>query len=223
MAVLEKPENETKRLEAIRRYRILDTPPDGAFNRITELASVIFKVPIAIISLVDEDRIWFKSHHGLNINQIDRDPGLCASAILSENLYVLNDASLDPRSLSNPLVAGNFGLRFYAAMPLRTSDDFNLGTLCIIDKEPREFNEHEREILKQLTKLVMEEMELRIHLRDSVDRIQSLTRDISFHLNETLSNVSDQASLVDSSSEIREHLEASRMFLRNIENQLKEI
>jgi GAF domain-containing protein len=223
MAILEKPANEIKRLEAIHRYRILDTPPDGAFDRITELASVIFKVPIAIISLVDEDRIWFKSHHGLNVNQIGRDPGLCASAILSEDLYVLNDASVDPRSLSNPLVAGNFGLRFYAAMPLRTSDDFNLGTLCIIDKEPRQFTNHEREILKQLTKLVMEEMELRIHLRDSIEKIRSLTNDISFHLDETLSSLSSPSENSYNSDEIREHLEASKIFLGNIENQIMEL
>ena len=99
---------ERERMAAVWRYDILDTPPDGAFDRITALAARRFGAPIAIISVVDEDRIWFKSHHGLQVNEIARDPGLCASAILSDAPYVLNDASIDPRSLANPLVAGEF-------------------------------------------------------------------------------------------------------------------
>jgi GAF domain-containing protein len=130
------PENETQRLSAVKRYDILDTPPDGAFDRITAIAARRFNVPISIISLVDHDRIWFKAHHGLDIAQIGRDPGLCASAILSDMPYLLPNAAVDPRSLANPLVAGDFGLRFYAGVPLRTHDGYNLGTLCVIDKEP---------------------------------------------------------------------------------------
>src|SRR5687768_11608682 len=128
---------EALRLAAVRRYDVLDTPPDGSFDRVTEIAARLFKVPIAIVSLVDEDRIWFKSHHGLDVQQIGRDPGLCASAILQDDPWVLSDAKADPRSLANPLVAGDFGLRFYAGVPLKTSDGFNLGTLCVIDREPR--------------------------------------------------------------------------------------
>ncbi|MDP1777290.1 MAG: SUMF1/EgtB/PvdO family nonheme iron enzyme, partial [Brevundimonas sp.] len=132
---------EALRLDAVRRYDILDTPPDGSFDRLAAIAARRFKTPIAIISIVDNDRIWFKSHHGLNVSEIDRAPGLCASAILSAETYVLTDAKLDPRSLANPLVAGEFGLRFYAAAPLITHDGFNLGTLCVIDFEPREPDE----------------------------------------------------------------------------------
>src|SRR3978361_562696 len=95
------PENDSQRLAAVRRYDILDTPPDGAFDRITALAARRFDVPISIISIVDHDRIWFKSHQGLNVKQIGRDPGLCASAILSEMPHILSDATLDPRSLAN--------------------------------------------------------------------------------------------------------------------------
>jgi GAF domain-containing protein len=109
------PQDESKRIEAVRRYDILDTPPDGAFDRITALAARRFDVPISIISIVDHDRIWFKSHHGLTVKQIRRDPGLCASAILAEIPHVLTDAAIDPRSLANPLVAGDFGLRFMQA------------------------------------------------------------------------------------------------------------
>ena len=127
-------DTELRRMAAVRRYDILDTPPDGVFDRITALAARRFGVPISIISIVDEDRIWFKSHHGLPVEEIGRDPGLCASAILSADPHILTDASIDPRSLANPLVAGDFGLRFYAGVPLTTSDGHNLGTLCIIDK-----------------------------------------------------------------------------------------
>ncbi|MEO8270365.1 MAG: GAF domain-containing protein, partial [Aureliella sp.] len=128
--------SEAARLASVRRYDILDSPPDGAFDRITALAARRLKVPIAIISIVDEDRIWFKSHQGLPVQQIDREPGLCASAIMGDTPYLIEDARSDPRSLANPLVAGDFGLRFYAAVPLATSDGHNLGTLCVIDKEP---------------------------------------------------------------------------------------
>ena len=105
---------ETARLAEVRRYAILDTPPDGAFDRITRLAVRIFRVPVAIISVVDHDRIWFKSRQGIDFNQIARDPGLCASAILQDVPYILTDAAADPHALANPLVSGAAGLRFYA-------------------------------------------------------------------------------------------------------------
>lgn len=155
------PPNEAERLAAVRRYDILDTPPDGAFDRITAMAARLFKAPIAIVSIVDHDRIWFKSHHGLDVTEIGRDPGLCASAILQVDPYVLPDARRDPRALANPLVAGEFGLRFYAAAPLRTSDGFNLGTLCVIDKEPRPITAEHLAQLQDLAALVMDQMELR--------------------------------------------------------------
>jgi GAF domain-containing protein len=159
---------EADRLAALRRYDILDTPPDGAFDRITALAADLFMVPIAIVSLVDHDRIWFKSRHGLDVDQIGRDPGLCASAILQVEPWVLTDARADPRSLANPLVAGAFGLRFYVGAPLRTQDGFNLGTLCVIDREPRPITEQQIAQLKHLAALVMDQMELRLSARRAV-------------------------------------------------------
>jgi eukaryotic-like serine/threonine-protein kinase len=121
--------DEALRLAALRRYDILDTPPDGSFDRIAAIAADLFSVPIAIVSLVDEDRIWFKSHHGLDVDQVDRSPGLCDSTILRSSPLILPDATADTHALANPLVAGEFGLRFYAGAPLRTHDGFNLGTL----------------------------------------------------------------------------------------------
>ncbi|MBA3307359.1 MAG: GAF domain-containing protein [Chloroflexi bacterium] len=159
------PGDEEQRLAAVQRYDILDTPADGTFDRITALAARLFDVPIAIVSVVDHDRIWFKSHHGLAVDQIDREPGLCASAILQEGPWIVNDAPRDPRALANPLVAGEFGLKFYAGVPLRTSDGHSMGTLCILDLQPRELTPRETGILEDLAAMVMNEMELRLASR----------------------------------------------------------
>ncbi len=222
MTVLEMPVNEKLRIEALKRYDILDTPPDGSFDKITRLASTLFNVPIAIISLVDTDRIWFKSHHGLTVNQIGREPGLCASAILSNETYVVGDAGSDPRTLSNPLVVGELGLRFYAAVPLQTKDAYNLGTLCIIDQKPRELSDNEKDMLEQLAGIVMEEMEMRLALRNTVNNVKKLSSDISYHLNKTVKNM-EKASPDDQKEAISNYLDASRMFLMNVENQLDQL
>ena len=160
--------NEKERLKALKRYDILDTPPDGSFDRITSLASKMFNMPIALITLVDSDRIWFKSHHGLDTDQINRDPGLCSSAILGKDVYLVENAREDPRCLANPLVAGNFGLQFYAAAPLLTHDGYNLGTLCIIDKAQRFLNREQIGMLQDLAQIVVDEMELRLAARIAV-------------------------------------------------------
>ncbi len=154
-------EKELERLNALYGYDILGTPADGAFDRITTLAAQIFQVPIALITLVDEDRIWFKSSHGLDMEEIDRDPGLCASVIMSDEAYVVYNALEDPRTLANPLVAGELGLRFYAAAPLITHEGYRLGTINIIDLEPREFDERGKAMLHQLAGIVMEQMAVR--------------------------------------------------------------
>ena len=155
-------------MAAVRRYDVLDTPPDGAFDRVTRLAARHFGVPVSIVSIVDTDRIWFKSHHGLDVEEIGREPGLCASAILGDKPWVVENAELDPRAMANPLVAGEMGLRFYAGAPLRTQDGHNLGTLCVIDQEPREFSDEDCEVLAELADVVMDELELRIAARRTV-------------------------------------------------------
>jgi eukaryotic-like serine/threonine-protein kinase len=159
------PPDEVDRMEAVARYQILDTPPDGAFDRITALAARLFAVPIAIVSVVDHDRIWFKSHHGVQISQVDRDPGLCASAILQNEPWIIQDATADPRALSNPLVANGFGLRFYAGVPLRTRDGYNLGTICVLDRQPRTFSPQDIKTLEDLAAIVMNDLELRLESR----------------------------------------------------------
>ena len=184
------PENEAERIAAVQRYEILDTPPDGCFDRVTALAARRFGTPISIISIVDHDRIWFKSHHGIDVDEIDRAPGLCASAILADEAHVLLDASTDPRSLANPLVAGEFGLRFYAGVPLRTSDGFNLGTLCVIDKEPRAIDESQLEDLRDMASMVVDQLELRLAARRAVAQAELMAREIDHRVMNSLQFIS---------------------------------
>jgi tRNA A-37 threonylcarbamoyl transferase component Bud32 len=160
--------DEDGRMRAVERYRILDTPEDGAFTRIAALAARVFSVPVAIVSVVDHDRIWFKAHHGTDVTQIGRDPGLCASAILQDGPWIVEDAVTDPRTLSNPLVAGDFGLQFYAGVPLRTPDGHNLGTFCILDREPREFSAEDTRTLEDLAAIVMNDLEMRLQSREAI-------------------------------------------------------
>jgi signal transduction histidine kinase len=172
------PENESERLQAVRRYEILDTPADGAFERLTAIAARHFRVPISIISLVDTDRIWFKSHRGLEgVSEIGREPGLCASAILQDDVWVVEQADLDPRTLANPLVAGDFGLRFYAGAPLKTADGHRLGTICVIDHKPREITAEEAETLSDLASVVVDELELRLAARREASRLEQTRSD----------------------------------------------
>ena len=163
------PDSERARLAAVRRYDILDSPPDGAFDRITALAAHMFDVPIAIVSIVDVDRIWFKSHHGVDVDEIAREPGLCASAILGNKTWVVENAAIDPRTLANSLVAGDLGLRFYAGVPLASADGYNLGTLCIIDREARRISEAMLSMLADLASLVVDQLELRLAARTTHD------------------------------------------------------
>jgi two-component sensor histidine kinase len=184
------PEDEPQRMAAVKRYDILDTPPDGSFDRITAIAARRFNVPISIISIVDNDRIWFKSHHGVPVGQIAREPGLCASAILSTEPHILTDAKVDPRSLANPLVAGDFGLRFYAGVPLRTSDGYNLGTLCIIDKEARTIDQGQIDDLTDLASVVMDQMELRLSARRAASKAEIMAREIDHRVMNSLQFIS---------------------------------
>ncbi|MFA9446679.1 ATP-binding protein [Egicoccus sp. AB-alg6-2] len=174
------PVGEEQRLAAVRRYDILDTPPDGAFDRVTALAARVCQVPISTITIVDEDRIWFKSALGLDgVSQIDREPGLCASAIMQQTPYLVSDAAIDPRTLDNPLVCGELGLRFYAAVPLRTGDGHNLGTLNVIDCEPRDLPDEQLAMLEDLAAIVMDELELRLSAKRDVE-LESLRAAAAF-------------------------------------------
>jgi two-component sensor histidine kinase len=184
------PHNEARRLAAVRRYDILDTPPDGSFDRITSIAARRFNVPISIISIVDEDRIWFKSHHGTTVGEVEREPGLCASAIMSPGPYVVEDAKRDPRSLANSLVAGGPGFGFYAAAPLVTAGGYGLGTLCVIDVEPRTPDQALIDELTDLASVVMDQLELRLSARTALDRARLMAREIDHRVMNSLQFVS---------------------------------
>jgi eukaryotic-like serine/threonine-protein kinase len=152
---------EAERLAAVARYNLVDTPPDGAFDRLTTLAARLFHVPIAIVTIVDADRIWFKSHHGVDITEVERREGLDLVGGLLDHTLVVEDAESDPRLVSDPVLANARGLRFYAGTPLISSDGFNLGTLCIADTRPRPTSEEEILNLEDLAAVVLHEMELR--------------------------------------------------------------
>jgi signal transduction histidine kinase len=162
------PKNESERPNALARYDVSDSYPDAVFDRITSLAARLLNVPIAVVILVGVDRICFKSHYGLEDAEIEREPGLCASGILFNTPWIVTDARRDPRVLANPLVAGKFGLRFYAAVPLTASDGFHLGTVCVIDRQPRQISEAELAILRELAGLAMDELACRQASRDAL-------------------------------------------------------
>lgn len=156
-------DREFHRLEALARYAILDTLPETAFDRLTRLAATHFGTPIALISLVDDSRQWFKACYGLDLRQTSRSLSFCAHALGGTEVLVVPDARQDVRFHDNVLVTGAPFIRFYAGAPLLTPDGHALGTLCVISPEPRDdFNEAERATLQDLAALVMDELELRL-------------------------------------------------------------
>ena len=155
------PENETDRVEKLKEYKILDTHSEGSFKHVASLVAHIFQVPIALVSFVDTERVWFKANVGMEgVTEVDRGISLCSLAVLNEDVTVFNNALEEPCLLANPLVAGEFGLRFYAAAPLKTREGFNLGSLCIVDKEPRKLNKDGKDMLAHLAGIVMQELEI---------------------------------------------------------------
>ena len=191
------PPNEAERLAAVRRYEVLDTPPDGAFDRVTALAARFFGVPISTISIVDHDRIWFKSRHGVDAEEIERAPGLCASAILHHEPWTIENAAIDPRTLDNPLVCGELGLRFYCGVPLTTKDGFNLGTLNVIDAEPRVVTDAELQTLHDLAAIVVDELELRIAAIRAVRARENAFAHIAHDLRSPLTAIVGSAELMN--------------------------
>ena len=154
---------EARRIDAVRRYSILDTPPDGAFDRIAAIAARLFDVPVATVTIVDNDRIWFKAAHGLDgVTEIGRDPGLCASAVLRDDTLVIPDTLTDPVACDNPLVTGPLGVRFYAAAPITTAEGHRLGTVNVLDTKPRSITQDDADTLADLAAIVMDELELRL-------------------------------------------------------------
>jgi len=161
------PPDEPARLAALARYRVLDTQAEAAFDRLTTLASRLFHVPIALVSLVDSDRQWFKARLGIGVPETPRDVAFCAHAILADGVCLVPDTRQDKRFAGNPLVVGEPRIRFYAGAPLVTPDGHRLGTLCIIDTVPRyDFSEADRENLSHLAAIAVDELELRLSMQE---------------------------------------------------------
>jgi diguanylate cyclase (GGDEF)-like protein len=152
------PENESQRLRSLHALNILDTPPEERFDRLTRVARRLFDAPIALMSLVDEDRQWFKSRPGLDFQQTPRDLAFCAHAILDEGVFIVQDALRDDRFRDNPLVTNFPEIRFYAGYPVKAPDGSPLGTLCVIDHEPREFEDEDVDALRDLAGLAEQEL-----------------------------------------------------------------
>ena len=151
------PVDEQSRLKTLRSLAVLDTPPEERFDRLTRMAKRLFGVPIALVSLVDENRQWFKSCLGLQASETPRDISFCGHAILGDELFIIPNALEDERFVDNPLVVGEPHIRFYAGCPLKAPDGQMLGTLCIIDREPRAFGTDDLEALVDLASMVERE------------------------------------------------------------------
>jgi GAF domain-containing protein len=162
------PKNEAKRIKVLWQYDILDTVPEEVFDDLTELAARICEAPIALITLVDENRQWFKSKVGVTINETSRDISFCGHAIEQSDLFIVPDATQDKRFAQNPLVTSDPKIRFYAGAPLITPDGHALGTLCVIDKVPRELRPDQKQALRVLARHIMTQLELRRHSRELV-------------------------------------------------------
>lgn len=156
------PIDESARLAALKRYELLDTHPEQSFDDLALLASTICDTPIALISLIDVDRQWFKARVGLDATETHRDLAFCAHAIHGDKVFVVEDTALDDRFADNPLVSNDPKIRFYMGAPLITHDGFALGTLCVIDKIPRKLSVEKTESLEALARLAVDQFELRV-------------------------------------------------------------
>jgi diguanylate cyclase (GGDEF)-like protein len=158
MKTPENPENEVARLQALHNLRILDTEPEERFDRLTRMAKRMFHVPIALVSLVDENRQWFKSCFGLSARETPRNVSFCGHAILNSKTFVIPNTLKDERFADNPLVTGEPKIRFYAGTPIKTAEGHLIGTLCIIDEVARDFVKEDIEMLEDLARMVEKEI-----------------------------------------------------------------
>ena len=167
------PSNERERLAALRRYAVLDTLPEPAFDRLTGIATRLFSVPMALVTLIDGGRQWFKASHGVGFQETARDIAFCAHTVNAAAVLVVPDAAKDPRFADNPLVTGGPRIRFYAGAPLRTPGGFDVGSFAILDTVPRELGPEQRGLLTDLAAVVVDELELRLRTAELSQKVDS--------------------------------------------------
>jgi len=168
---------ESARVAALNRYAILDTEPEQTFDDLVALAAHVCKTPIAMLSLVDDHRQWFKSKVGVEVRETPRETSFCAHAIQQHDLFIVADTLNDARFRDNPLVQEDPHIRFYAGAPLINEEGYALGTLCVVDREPRELDEAQKEALKSLSRLALGQMELRQNLQLLKEALNDRTRE----------------------------------------------
>lgn len=208
------PDNEARRLRILEEYQILDTENEKDFDELTKLASELCDTPISLISLVDNDRQWFKSAHGLSLHETPRTLSFCAHAINGEALFVVEDARKDARFQDSPLVTDNPNIVFYAGMPLIDKEGFALGTLCVIDNKTKQLTEFQQNALKVLSNQVLKLVELKklnyklnarnYILKESYSELERFAHIVSHDLKSPLNNILGLVTLLkDDHSEIR--------------------
>ena len=169
--------NDAARVSALQKYAILDSEPEQAFDDLTQLASYVCKTPIALISLIDEDRQWFKSRVGISATETSRDIAFCSTAIQQPDVLVVPDTLQDERFRTNPLVTAEPNIRFYAGAPLINEDGYALGTLCVVDRTPRNLAPEQEASLKALSRLVLMQLEFRRNLILLKEALSDRTRE----------------------------------------------
>lgn len=185
------PQNDEERLNKLHGYEILDTPPEEAFDKIAKLAAQIFNTSSAFVTFVDKERVFFKSNiSAIGDNQVDRKDSLCSLAILEDQLTIFNDTHQIPDLLESPHVSSEGGIRFYAGAPLKTTEGYQLGTLCVTDSEPRSASPGQLKMLETLSSVVVDQLELRRAARNAI-RVQTDLMNITVHdLKGPASNIS---------------------------------
>lgn len=215
------PENEAKRLAALRECCVLDTEPELAFDDLTELASRLCETPIALVSLVDAERQWFKSAVGVDVSETHRDAAFCAHAIHDTEPFVVTNATTDPRTFDNPLVTDAPGIRFYAGIPLITSDGFALGTLCVIDLQTRSISDGQLQDLQRLARQVVAQLQLRRSNRQQRRHLESLTRSQRQLARQAEGLLQHSEKLKEANQEAETANHAKSAFLANMSHELR--
>ncbi len=169
--------SEAARVAALNRYAILDSEPEQSFDDLVTLAAHICQTPMAMLSLVDDHRQWFKSKLGVQVRETPREVSICAHAIQQGDLFVVPDTLQDARFRESPLVTGEPHIRFYAGAPLVNEDGYALGTLCVVDREPRELDSAQKEAIQALGRLALRQMELRMNLQLLKEALNDRTRE----------------------------------------------